>query len=241
MEIIGKTALVTGANRGIGKSLVKALLAAGAAKVYAAARNIDQLKDTLDLDRARVVPLQLDVTKPEHIAALARTAPDVQVLINNAGALEFGDALSGSLDGIRHQFAVNVFGPLELARALSAVIEANGGGAIANLLSVVALAPMQALAGYSASKAAASSFTQALRANLASRGISVHGVFPGPVDTDMAAEITFEKTSPDVVAKAIVDGIIKGDEDIFPDAMAQTVAAGWFQSPKAIENQFAAM
>jgi short-subunit dehydrogenase len=128
-----------------------------------------------------------------------------------------------------------------MARAFAPVLAANGGGAMVNLLSVVALASMPGLAGYNASKAALWSVTQSLRATLAANGTAVHGVFPGPVDTDMAAALDIAKTSPVEVAQAILAGIEAGEEDIFPDVMAQQVYAAWKADHKAIEHQFAAM
>ncbi len=241
MQISSVVALVTGANRGIGRSLVKALLDGGASKVYAGARDIASLATVVDFDPLRVVPLQLDVTDRALVAELATLAPDVQLLINNAGTLDFGSALDISIEAIERNFSVNFYGPLLTARALSPVIERNGGGAIVNIASVVSLASMPALAGYNASKAALWNLSQSLRGSLAGRNIAVHTVFPGPIDTDMAAEITFAKTSPADAAAAIVAGVAAGEEDIFPDPMAVQVYGGWKQDHKAVERQFAAM
>lgn len=241
MTLTNKTALVTGANRGIGLALVEALLKAGARKVYAGARNADQLTAAVALDPARVFPLRLDIADQAQVDAAAKTAGDVEILINNAGVLDFGDALTVPIAAIERNFAVNVYGTLAMARAFAPIIEKNGGGAITNLLSVVSLASIPGLAGYNASKAALWSLTQSLRGTLAARGISVHGVFPGPVDTDMASEITMPKTSPADVAQAILDGMASGAEDIFPDPMAREVYAGWSKDHKAVEHQFAAL
>ena len=241
MNITSKTALVTGANRGIGKALVEALLRAGAGKVYAAARNSDQLAATVALDPIRVIPIRLDIADPTQIGTAATIADDVEILINNAGVLDFGTAIDIPIAAIERNFTVNVFGTLGMARAFAPVIERNGGGAIANLLSVVSFASMPGLAGYNASKAALWSLTQSLRGTLAPRGISVHGVFPGPVDTDMAAAIDITKTSPAEVAQAIIEGLTSNAEDIFPDPMSRAVYAAWSQDHKAVEHQFAAM
>jgi NAD(P)-dependent dehydrogenase (short-subunit alcohol dehydrogenase family) len=234
-------ALVTGANRGIGYAFVNALLQAGAKKVYATARNIDSLKDVTSLDTSRVVPLQLDVTDPNLANALPAQSPDVNLLINNAGAFTFGSILDVPTEAIANQFNTNLYGSLNMARALVPVIEQNNGGAIVNVLSVVSLASMPAVAAYNASKAAAWSMTQSLRASVAEKGISVHAVFPGPVDTAMAAEFDFDKTSPADVAAAVLVGIEAGEEDIFPDPMSTQFYAAWRQDHKAIEKQFAAM
>ena len=240
MNIANTTALVTGANRGIGLALVKTLLAAGAAKVYAAARDPASLASVVALDPARVVALTLDITDRAQIARLPELAPDVRLLINNAGVLDFGSALDVTLEALDRNLAVNVYGPLLTTRALAPVLERNGGGAVVNLLTIVAMASMPALAGYNASKAAAWSLTQSLRGTLAPKGISVHGVFPGPVDTDMAKAIPFDKTSPEAVAQAIIEGVEAGREDIFPDPRSANVYEAWKVDHKAVERQFAA-
>ena len=235
MIIQGSVALVTGANRGIGKALVAALLAAGARKVYAAARDVSSIARD-----QRVIPLKLDVTKPAEIEAAMTAAKDITLLINNAGVLDWGGPLEVSDAQLERNFAANFFAPLNLARAFAPVIEANGGGALVNLLTIVALASMPALAGYNASKAASWSMTQSLRASLAAKKISVHAVFPGPVDTDMATDIPLAKTSPAEVARAIIEGVEAGRQDIFPDPMSASVYAAWAKDHKAVEAQFAA-
>ncbi len=241
MKILDTVALVTGANRGIGHALVKALLKAGAKKVYAAARDTSQLTDTVALDSKRVVAIQLDVTNEADLAALPGRTKDVRLLINNAGALDFGTALDVNQEAVRRNLEVNFFGPLETVRQLAPVMEANGGGAIVNIASIVAFASMPGLAGYNASKAALWSLTQSQRGTLAAHKISVHGVFPGPVDTDMAAALDIAKTSPEDVAEAIVNGVNNGEEDIYPDPMAKQVYAAWSKDHKSVEHQFGAM
>lgn len=241
MKIHHATALVTGANRGIGYAFINALLQAGAQKVYATARDINSLKAATALDPSRVIPLQLDVTDPNLTTAQPARSPDVNLLINNAGVLAFGSILDVPMESIVNQFNTNFYGSLNMTRALVPVIEQNNGGAIVNVLSVVSLASMPVLAAYNASKAAAWSMTQSLRASVAEKGITVHAVFPGPVNTDMAAEIDFAKTSPADVAAAVLTGIEANQEDIFPDPMSAQVYAAWRQDHKAIEKQFAAM
>jgi len=240
MNLNATTALVTGANRGIGSALVKALLARGTARVYAGARKVASLESVVALDPKRVIPLELDVSNREQISALPNRVPDLRLLINNAGVLDFGSAFDIPLEAVDRNLAVNFYGPLLTARALAPVIERNGGGAIVNLLTIVAIASMPALAGYNASKAAAWSLTQSLRGSLVNRGIAVFGVFPGPVDTDMAASIPLQKTSPSDVARAILDGVASGKEDIFPDPMSASVYEAWRADHKAVERQFAA-
>jgi len=239
MEIKGSTALVTGANRGIGRALVGALLNAGAAKVYAAARRIDTLEDFLD--NKRVLPVSVDVTDDKAIAALAERTRDVTLLVNNAGVLDFGPVLDAPLTAFERNFATNFYGVLAASRAFAPVIERNGGGAIVNILTLVALASMPGLGVYNASKAAAWSLTQSLRASLAGRNIAVHGVFPGAVDTDMLAGVEMPKARQEEVATAIVAGVSQSREDIFPDAMSASLYDAWRKDHKAVEKQFAVM
>ena len=236
MNIQGSVALVTGANRGVGRELVQALVAAGAARVYAAARDVSGIAGT-----ATVVPVALDVTNAAQIAALKAKLTDVTLLINNAGVLDFGSAVEAPVSAFERNMAVNFYGSLNVTQAFAPVISGNGGGGVVNLLSVVALASMPGLAAYNASKAALHSLTQSFRASLKSQGIAVFGVYPGPVDTDMAAGIPFDKTSPAVVARAILTGVSEGREDIFPDPMSEQVAGVWAHDPKALERQFSAM
>jgi NAD(P)-dependent dehydrogenase (short-subunit alcohol dehydrogenase family) len=241
MKISNATVLVTGANRGIGLALVRALLDGGASRVYAAARNTDQLAKAVSADPARVVPVPLDVTNAASGAAAARTVGSVDILLNNAGALHFGNLLDMPIEEVQSDLDVNCLGTLRVVRAFAPLFRQGHEAAVVNLLSVVSLANAPGLGGYSVSKAAALSMTQAIRATLAGRGVSVHGMYPGPVDTDMAKDLPLDKTPPDAVARAIVSGIEAGDEDIFPDPMALQVAAGWKQDRKAVERQFAAM
>ncbi|MDR3496658.1 MAG: SDR family oxidoreductase [Ancalomicrobiaceae bacterium] len=237
MQVKDSVALVTGANRGIGRAIVDALLAAGAAKVYAGARN----PDAAGFADRRVVPVQLDVADRASIARLPQLVADVRILINNAGVLSFGDSLQEAVEDVERQFTVNYFGPMLTVRALAPVIEANGGGAIVNVGSIVSLASMPAIAGYSASKAALLSLTQAQRGSLAKSGISVHAVLPGPVDTGMTVDFPVSKASPADVARAVVAGMVAGDAYITPDSMAVQVYDGWRQDHRAVEAQFAAM
>lgn len=241
MDIQDKTILITGANRGIGRELVKAALDAGARKIYATARDAASLAPLHGLDPARVAILRLDVTDAGAVADAAGEAPDVTLLFNNAGVLDFGSFLDVTDDKIERQFAVNFYGKLNMARAFAPVIEANGGGAIVNVLTLVALASMPGLSTYNASKAAAWSMTQSLRATLAPRRVAVFGVFPGAVDTDMLAGVEMPKTSPVAIAAAILDGIRADHEDIFPDPMSQQLYMAWKADHKAVEKQFAAM
>jgi len=236
----GSIALVTGANRGLGRALVTALLARGAGKVYAAARRSGTVADLAAADR-RVVPVELDVTDFDQIAAAAAAAGDATLLINNGGSLHFADPLAGELAAIDADLRTNFVGPLAMSRAFVPVLEGNGGGAIVNVLSLVVLGSVPAMSGYAASKAAASSVTQALRARLADRKIAVHGVYPGAVDTDMIRGFTMAKTSPAEVAAAILDGVEDGADCIFPDPMARQGHRAWREDPAAFERQMGSM
>jgi NAD(P)-dependent dehydrogenase (short-subunit alcohol dehydrogenase family) len=212
------------------------------ARVYAAARDLGQAERMVELDPARVVPVRLDVTSPEQIAAAAKRAPDVTVLFNNAGLLGAFGLLDTPPADLQREFDTNFFGSLAVTRALLPALErATGGAAIVNLLTVVSFASMPAIGGYSASKAAAFSMTQALRAELRKKHVDVHAVFPGPVDTEMSRNIQLPKTSADAVARAIVEGVERGDEDILPDPMSTAVFAKWMASPKELERQFGRM
>lgn len=241
--IKGKTALVTGANRGIGEAIVDALVKAGAARVYAAARNLKDLTALTARHGARVIALQLDVTNPAQIAAAASAAPDVQLLVNNAGYAGYtGGTFSDTkwLVAGRQEMDVNFFGTFAVSQAFAPVLAKNNGGAIVNIASVASLVNFALLASYSASKAAVHSLTQATRMMLKSQGTQVFGVYPGPIDTRMAEDIPFEKTSPADAAQAIITGIEAGTEEIFPDPMSQGMGAGYLASPKALELQVAA-
>ncbi len=236
MKLEGSVAFVTGANRGLGKALVSALVEAGAAKVYAAAR--DERK--LSADSSRVVRLALDTTKPEQIAAAVRKANDVTLLINNAGALTSYDVLVMSEADFDTDFRTNVHGTLAVIKAFLPVLErAPSGATVVNVLSLTSLASFPALGGYSASKAAAYSVTQALRPQLKARHIDLLAVLPGPIDTDMVKALPMPKASPDDTAQGVLAGIARGEEEIFPDPMAQQMGALWNRSHKEFERAFA--
>ncbi len=238
MKIQGSVALVTGANRGLGRALVAALVEAGAARVYAAARDAS----TLSIESPRVVPLTLDTTKPEQIAAAAREARDVTLLINNAGVLSSFNVLTASQSELDADFRTNVHGTLGVIKAFVPVLEhARGGATIVNVLSLASLASVPTMGGYSASKAAAYSITQALRPELGRKQIEVLAAFFGPLDTDMTRALEMPKTSPADAAKALLAGIERGEEDVFPDPMAQQMGALWNRSHKEFERAFAGL
>ncbi len=238
-RIEGAVALVTGANRGIGRALTEALLARGVRKVYATARNPDTLVALRD---ERVVPLRLDVTDAEQIRAAAKAAADVELVFNNAGVvLGSGIADSTVLDQARREMEVNYFGPLQLLNRLAPTLARNGGGAVINIGSAAGLTSVPFFPTYSASKAALHSLTQAARILLAPQGTSVFGVYAGPVDTDMARDVALPKSAPRDVAFAILDGVAAGQEDIFPDPFSVDFGRQFGSSPKDSERQMAAM
>jgi NAD(P)-dependent dehydrogenase (short-subunit alcohol dehydrogenase family) len=243
-SIAGRIALVTGANRGIGEALVDALVAAGAAKVYAAARDINAVAPLSARHGGRVVPLLLDVTDPAQIRDAVATATDVELLVNNAGvAGHVGGAFTDPewLTAGRQEMEVNFFGTFAVTQAFAPILGRNGGGAVVNIGSVASLVNFPLFAAYSASKAATHSLTQATRAMLKGQGTQVFGVYPGPIDTRMAEAIPFDKTSPSVAAVAIVAGVEVGSEEIFPDPMSQGMGAAYLADPKGLERQVASM
>jgi NAD(P)-dependent dehydrogenase (short-subunit alcohol dehydrogenase family) len=231
MNIAKKTVLITGANRGIGRALVQEALRRGAKKVYAGTRG------TLDIVDERVTPLMLDVTNAAQIEQAVHQIGSLDVLINNSGIAPYDDLSDPAV--IEQTLAVNFFGPFNVTRAFLQLLK-RSKGAIVNNLSLMALAPLPLTPAYAISKAAALSMTQSLRALLAAHGVTVHGVFPGPVDTDMTRGFEIPKASPESVAQGIFDGLANGEEDIFPDPLSQSIAEGWRTGvAKEFERQYA--
>ncbi len=238
MNIHGSTVLVTGANRGLGARLVGELLAAGARRVYAAARDPRTVGPRVSAD-PRVRTLALDVTDDRSVQTAAERAADVNLLINNAGVLGFGGALDGDLGLFQRDLATNYLGTLRVSRAFVPVLEARLPAAIVNILTLIALAPVPPMAGYSASKAAAHSMTQALRAELRDRGIDVVGAYPGGIDTDMLAGVDADKAAPELVAARIVAGITAGHQVIWPDDASAGAGAVYLGAPLRLEHLLA--
>ena len=237
MKLDNKNIVVTGANRGIGAAIVRELLKYKVGKVYATARKLESLPDFGD---SRVVPVALDITNAKQVSAAAEKAGDAHVLINNAGTANFGSFTESTTDAIAADMNTNYYGTLSIIRAFIPGLKKSGNGVIANVASVVSFAPFASIGGYSASKAALHSATQALRAELSGQGIHVTGIYPGPIDTDMAKDFPMEKTSPQATAQAIVAGLLAGDNYIFPDPMSQQVGATWQRDPVGVEQQFSA-
>jgi NAD(P)-dependent dehydrogenase (short-subunit alcohol dehydrogenase family) len=239
MQIQDSTVLVTGANRGIGKAFADALLDRGATKVYAAVRDVATVTDP------RLVPIQLDVTDPDRVAAVARELDDVQLVVNNAGVLNVAIPLSASLDTARVELETNYLSLVSMTQAFAPVLERNGGGAFVNVLSVFSWIATPLLSTYSASKAAAWSFTNAARIELKHQGTHVVGVLVGGVDTDMTATIEVEKIPPAKVATSALDALEAGEPEAVVDDYSRAVKAGLSDDQNAlypqIERQFLAL
>jgi len=233
MTIADRAVLVTGANRGIGQALVEEALRRGAKRVYAGTR-----QPLAHLDR-RVTALTLDVTNAAQIQGAVERVESLDILINNAGLALYDDLSDRA--AIERHLAVNLFGTYGVTRAFLPSLTLSRG-AIVNVLSVAAFAPVPIVPAYSISKAAAFSLSQSLRALLAGRGVSVHAVLAGPVDTDMSRGFDVPKASPESVARAIFDGVEKEEEDIFPDPMSESLAESWRSGAvKALEREFAGL
>ncbi|MFF9019505.1 SDR family oxidoreductase [Streptomyces eurythermus] len=227
MELKNAVAVVTGANRGLGRHLAAQLVERGAT-VYAAARR----PETVDLPG--VVPLRLDVTDEEAIQEAARIASDTTLLVNNAGISTATPLIAGSPDAVRLEMDTNFFGPLAVTRAFAPVIESNGGGSVLNVLSVLSWLHPAALGSYAAAKAAAWALTDAAREELAPRGITVSGLYVGYMDTDMAAGVPAEqKADPAEVAAQALAGIEAGLPEILADETTRYVKRSLAASPNA--------
>lgn len=231
MTIADRAVLVTWANRGIGQALVEEALRKGAKRVYAGTRQ------PLAHSDVRVTPLTLDVTNAAQIQKAVERVESLDLLINNAGLALFDDLSDRA--ALEQSLAVNFYGPYGVTRAFLPLLT-RSRGAIVNVLSVAALAAVPFSPAYSISKAAAFSLSQSLRALLAGPGVRVHAVLAGPVDTEMSRGLDLPKASPESVARAIFDGVEKGEEDIFPDPMSESLAESWRSGAvKALERQFA--
>ncbi|QEG36762.1 SDR family oxidoreductase [Bythopirellula goksoeyrii] len=230
-------ALVTGANRGIGKAITEGLLARGAAKVYAAVRKLSSVEELIDQYGDRIVPIEIDLEKPATIESAAKTAEDVTLVVNNAGVLRTESPLSQeAVDALNFEMNVNVYGLMRMAQAFAPVLKKNGGGGFVQLNSVASLKSFPDFATYSASKAAAYSITQALKVMLSDEGIQVVSVHPGPIATDMGSQAGLDEVAepPALVADAIVDALATGKFHAFPDSTAKQIGAAYESFAKSV-------
>jgi NAD(P)-dependent dehydrogenase (short-subunit alcohol dehydrogenase family) len=234
MEIQGSIAIVTGANRGLGRHFAAQLLERGAAKVYAGSRRIESV------DLPGVEPVQLDITDPASVAAAAKTASDATILINNAGVATFANLIDGAEDAIRREMETNYFGTLNMVRAFAPVLGANGGGAVLNILSVLSWRSAGIGHAYSAAKAASWSLTNGARIELAAQGTQVVGLHVAGIDTDMLAGVEAKKSDPADIARAGLDGIESGALEVLADPDTVEIKASLNADPGIIYPELAA-
>ena len=242
MQIKGSIALVTGANRGVGRATIKVLVEQGAAKVYATARDASKIADLVAAYPGKVEALALDITQPDQVGAAAARAKDVNLLINNAGVNKMkGFIAAAGIDHARAEMEANYFGTLAMCRAFAPVLKAHGGGAIVNVISVAGRVTIPMLGSYCASKWALFSLTQGVRAELAKQGTFVVSVNPGAIDTDMAKGMEMAKLDPADVVRQSLKAVEDGVEDIYVGEIAQGMMQGLRADEKAMEKQLAGM
>ncbi len=233
MNLQDKTIIISGANRGIGLAIVKALLEKGVKKIYAGARDTTTLPALGD---DRVVPLTLDITNTDQIEHAAEIAADVDVVINNAGVASFSSILSGPLEAVERDMRTNYFGTLDMVRAFVPVLEGKQDAAIVNVASIAAFTNFPVIGGYSASKAALFSLSQGIRIELEAKGIAVHTVNPGPIDTELAKEFPTDKADTDETAVSILNKLEDGEADIFPDEQGRQMIDLWKNDYRDLEQ-----
>jgi NAD(P)-dependent dehydrogenase (short-subunit alcohol dehydrogenase family) len=220
VRIDGSIALVSGANRGLGRAFAVELVHRGAARVYGAARNPGAVTEP------GVTPVALDITNPEQVAHVARECPDINLLVNNAGVLKYTTFIDApDLDGARLEMETNYFGTLSMCRAFAPVLAANGGGAVVNMLSITSFYSNPLDASYGASKAAEWSLTNGIRIELAHQGTLVVGVHAGFIDTEMAALVDVPKISPESVAQQVFDAVEAGQVEVLADQRSRFIKA----------------
>ena len=227
MEIAGSVALVTGANRGLGRHFAQQLLDRGAAKVYATARR----PEAVDLAGVEVLPL--DITDPEQVAAAAAAASDVTLLVNNAGVSTYQNLVTGDLALVRSEMETHFFGTLGMVRAFAPVLAANGGGAVLNVLSALSWFSVDGATSYAAAKAAEWSLTNGVRLELAGQGTRVTGLHLGAADTDMMAGFDMPKGDPADVVRAALDGVAADELEVLADDWSRYVKSSLAGDPRA--------
>ncbi len=237
MQINGSIALVTGANGGIGRAFVAELLKRGAAKIYVAARDTASLRELLQGGDRRLVPLPLDVTDPDQVAAAASIAGDVTLLINNAGYAAFEGAIAApNVDDARREMDVNYFGTLAMTRAFAPALAASGGGATINMLSMLALVSLPVAGTYAASKAAALSLTRSMRAELGAQGTQVIGVLAVQTDTAMGAKLPEPRMKPHEVVSDALDALEAGcNDEVVAGAQTRAIHEAFTSNPKGVQ------
>jgi NAD(P)-dependent dehydrogenase (short-subunit alcohol dehydrogenase family) len=230
VDISGKIALVTGANRGIGRSIVDVFMRHGTTKIYAGVRTLPKAEPLVQDYGDVIVPIQIDLEKPETIIHAAETATDVQILVNNAGVLRTASPLAeNAIECLEHEMNINTVGLIRMTQAFAPLLKKNGGGAIIQLNSIASLKTFPDFATYCASKAASYAITQALRQLLQTQGTAVLSVHPGPIATDMAHSAGFDEVAEPAskVAEGIVKSLKAGHFHLFPDSMAQEVGSAY--------------
>ncbi len=229
-DIAGKIALVTGANRGIGRAITEALLGAGVAKVYAAVRDPSSTEPLIARFGEQITPIRFDLTDEAVIRDAASRASDAHIVVNNAGVLRGASPIADDvLDALAFELDANLYGLVRTARAFAPVLKSNGGGAFVQVNSVVSLKSFPDFSTYCASKAAAYSMTQALRATLAEQGTAVFSVHPGPIATDMADAAGLGEVAepPSLVGEALLEGLRTGTFHVFPDSVAKQIGGAY--------------
>lgn len=242
MEVANSVALVTGANGGLGRYYVEALRSHGVSKIYAAARNLSSLDALIAADPSIIIPIALDITNEQSVNQVALQCQDVTILINNAGVgFNQGLIAASDLSHARMEIEVNYFGTLMMCRAFAPVLKKNGGGAIINMVSMVARVNLPFNGSYSASKAATLSLTQGVRAELAEHGTLVVAVLPATIDIGMGKSYPDPKVSPEEVVSDALQALLNGVEEVYPGEQAKQMAAALLQDPKALEKAVAMM
>ncbi|NJL64194.1 MAG: SDR family oxidoreductase [Methylacidiphilales bacterium] len=242
MKIENAVALVTGANGGLGSHWIQGLLNSGVSKIYACARNTQKLESIVATNPQKIIAIELDINDETSINQALLQCPDVTLLINNAGVL-FNQGLIASKDlsAARSEIEINYLGTLAMCRAFAPILKMNGGGAIVNMLTILAKSNLPANGSYCASKAATFSMTQGVRAELANQGTLVVGVMPGTVDTGMSKDYPPPKVAPTEVVWEALKAVVEGVEEVYPGEQAKQLAAQLLSDPKAVEKALSQM